>query len=143
MPPARQCNGAGEAHHQSLQGRVDRGLRYQCSQFFDGHHLAGCRFHQRRPDDPDPVCRCNHPLLRSASLSRWHREMLAAVYTTVTRSVELAVQAVRDNDQRAARSVLMLKDTIRDQSEHLLARKATRLGAQDPDYLNLVRLEMA
>ena len=69
--------------------------------------------------------------------------MLAAVYTTVTRSVELAVQAVRDNDQRAARSVLMLKDTIRDQSEHLLARKATRLGAQDPDYLNLVRLEMA
>lgn len=71
------------------------------------------------------------------------REMLAAVYTTVTRSVELAVQAVRDNDQRAARSVLMLKETIRDQSEQLLARKATRLGTEDPDYLNQVRLEMA
>ena len=71
------------------------------------------------------------------------REMLDAVYTTVTRSVELAIQAVRDNDQRAASSVLMLKDTIRDQSEHLLARKATRLGAEDPDYINRVRLEMA
>ena len=71
------------------------------------------------------------------------REMLAAVYTSVTRSVELAVQAVRDDDQRAARSVLMLKDTIRDQSERLLARKATRLGAEDPDYLNQVRVEMA
>jgi phosphate:Na+ symporter len=71
------------------------------------------------------------------------REMLASLYTTVTQSVELAVQAVRDNDQRAASSVLMLKDSIRDQSEHVLTRKATRLGAEDPDYLNLVRLEMA
>ena len=71
------------------------------------------------------------------------REMLTSLHTTVTRAVELAVQAVRDNDQRAASSVLMMKDTIRDQSEHLLTRKATRLGAEDPDYLNLVRLEMA
>ena len=71
------------------------------------------------------------------------RELLVAVYTTVTRAVELAVQAVRDNDQRAASSVLMMKDTIRDQSEHLLTRKAMRLGAEDPDYLDLVRLEMA
>ncbi|MGB5425260.1 MAG: Na/Pi cotransporter family protein [Gammaproteobacteria bacterium] len=71
------------------------------------------------------------------------REILVALYTTVTRAVELAVQAVRDNDQRAAESVLLLKDTIRGQSENLLARKATRLGAEDPEYLNLVRLEMA
>jgi phosphate:Na+ symporter len=71
------------------------------------------------------------------------REILAALYTTVTRAVELAVQAVRDNDQRAAGSVLLLKNTIRDQSENLLARKATRLDAEDPDYLNLVRLQMA
>ena len=71
------------------------------------------------------------------------REMLVSLYTTVTQSVEFAVQAVRDNDQRAASSVLMMKDTIRDQSEHLLTRKATRLATEDPDYLNLVRLEMA
>ena len=71
------------------------------------------------------------------------REMLRALYTTVLESVELTVQAVRDNDQRAAESVLMMKDTIRDQSEHLLERKATRLTADDPDYLNLVRIEMS
>ena len=71
------------------------------------------------------------------------REILVALYTTVTRAVELAVQAVRDNDQRAAESVLLLKDTIRGQSENLLARKSTRLGAEDPESLNLVRLQMA
>jgi phosphate:Na+ symporter len=71
------------------------------------------------------------------------REMLTAVYTTVTRAVELTVQAVRDNDQRAAGAVLMLKDTIREQAEQLLSRKATQLVVQDPDYLNLVRLQMS
>jgi phosphate:Na+ symporter len=50
---------------------------------------------------------------------------------------------VRDNDQRAAGAVLMLKDTIRDQAEQLLSRKATQLVVQDPDYLNLVRLQMS
>jgi phosphate:Na+ symporter len=71
------------------------------------------------------------------------REMLLELYTTVLKSVELTVQAVRDNDQRAAESVLMMKDAIRDQSEHLLERKAVRLTADDPDYLNLVRIEMS
>ena len=71
------------------------------------------------------------------------REMLLELYTTVLKSVELTVQAVRDNDQQAAESVLMMKDAIRDQSEHLLERKAVRLTADDPDYLNLVRLQMS
>jgi phosphate:Na+ symporter len=71
------------------------------------------------------------------------RSMLRALHASVTRSVELAVQAIRDNDQRAAESVLMMKDTLREQSEQLLERKATRLTAGDPDYLNLVRLEMS
>ena len=71
------------------------------------------------------------------------RDILLTLYRTVVESVELAVHAVRDNDQKAARAVLMLKDKIRDQSEQLLARKATRLTAGDPDYLGLVRLEMA
>jgi hypothetical protein len=37
----------------------------------------------------------------------------------------------------------MMKDTLREQSEQLLQRKATRLTADDPDYINLVRLEMS
>jgi len=71
------------------------------------------------------------------------RRMLRELHTSVVKSVELAVQAVRDNDQQAAESVLIMKDTLREQSEHLLQRKATRLMADDPDYLNLVRMEMS
>lgn len=69
--------------------------------------------------------------------------MLGELYSDVVKSVEFTVQAVRDNDQLAAESVLMMKDGIRLQSDRLLARKAERLTPEDDDYLNLVRLEMA
>jgi phosphate:Na+ symporter len=71
------------------------------------------------------------------------RKMLVDFHTTVVKSVELAVRAIRDNDQRAAESVLMMKDAIREHSERLLARKAERLTVDDPDYLELVRIEMS
>ena len=71
------------------------------------------------------------------------RQMLTEFYNTVIKAVELAVQAIRDNDQRAAESLMMMKDQIRDQSDRLLARKAERLTAEDPDYLALVRLQMS
>ncbi|TNG02187.1 MAG: hypothetical protein EP297_01425, partial [Gammaproteobacteria bacterium] len=71
------------------------------------------------------------------------RRLLKELHTSVVKSVELAVQAVRDNDQRAAESVLVMKDALRDLSDQLLERKAMRLTADDPDYLNLVRLEMS
>jgi phosphate:Na+ symporter len=71
------------------------------------------------------------------------RKMLVDFHTTVVESVELAVRAIRDNDQLAAESVLTMKDAIREHSELLLARKAERLTAEDPDYLALVRLEMS
>jgi phosphate:Na+ symporter len=57
--------------------------------------------------------------------------------------VELTVQAIRDNDQHAAESVLLLKNIIRDNSESLLARKANRLATDDQDYLKLVQLQMS
>jgi len=71
------------------------------------------------------------------------RKMLLAIYATVVKSVELTVQAIRDNDQRAAESVLMMKDDVREQAEQLLARKATRLTVDDPGYLDRVRLQMS
>ena len=71
------------------------------------------------------------------------RKMLIDFHTTIIKSVELTVQAIRDNDQRAAESVLMMKGEIREHSERLLARKAKRLTVDDPDYLELVRIEMA
>ena len=71
------------------------------------------------------------------------RELLLEFHTTISKSVEMAVQAVRDNDQRAAESVLIMKDDIRELSERLLSRKAQRLATQDQDYLELVRMEMS
>ena len=71
------------------------------------------------------------------------RDLLLQVYTTISSAVELAVKAIRDNDQRAAESVLMLKGSVRELSERLLTRKAQRLTADDQDYLELVRIEMA
>jgi phosphate:Na+ symporter len=71
------------------------------------------------------------------------RNMLIELHTTVCHSVELTVQAIRDNDQRAAESVMMMKDKVREQSEMLLTRKAERLTVEDSDYLELVRMEMS
>ncbi len=69
--------------------------------------------------------------------------LMREFYATVLLSLELAVLAIRDNDQAAAESALLLKDSIREQSEHLLERKASRLTAADPNYLKLVQLEMS
>ncbi len=71
------------------------------------------------------------------------RTMLTELHATVLESLEHAVRAVRDSDQRAAESVQLMKDSIRDQAERLLDRKAARLASDDTDYLELVRLEMA
>jgi len=70
------------------------------------------------------------------------RAMLTELYDSTLQAVELAVKSIRDNDQRAAESVLMLKGAFREQSERLLGRKAARLSAEDPDYLALVRVQM-
>lgn len=71
------------------------------------------------------------------------RDLLAGLYVTVLEATELMVRAVRDNDQRAAGSVLQLKEEIRENAERLLSRKAERLTADDEDYLRLARLQMA
>jgi phosphate:Na+ symporter len=69
--------------------------------------------------------------------------MLNELYATVYSSLELTVQALRDNDQVAAESVLMLRASIREQSDRLLARKAERLTTDNQEYLTLVRMQMA
>jgi phosphate:Na+ symporter len=69
--------------------------------------------------------------------------LLGELHATVIKTVELAVRAIRDNDQQAAESVLTMKDRVRDQSARLLERKAMRLTADDTDYLELVRLVMS
>jgi phosphate:Na+ symporter len=78
-----------------------------------------------------------------SSPSEETRKMLIDFHATIVKTVELAVQAIRDNDQRAAESVLMMKGGIREHSERLLAWKAERLSVDDPEYIELVRIEMS
>jgi len=71
------------------------------------------------------------------------RVMMIDVYSSVLTSVEQTVQAVKEKDELAAESVLMLKDPIRQQSELILNRKAERLANDDAAYVALIRLEMS
>jgi len=71
------------------------------------------------------------------------RAMMIDVYSSVLASVEQTVQAVKEKDELAAESVLMLKDPIRQQSELIIARKAERLENDDTAYLALIRIEMS
>jgi phosphate:Na+ symporter len=68
---------------------------------------------------------------------------LGEIYLSVVAAFEHAVKAIQDNNQQAAESVLMMKSTIREQTESFLGWKAARLSADDPDYLELVRLQMS
>ena len=70
------------------------------------------------------------------------REMVHGLWDSVRRAVELAVQAVGKNDQRAAQDVLLMKDEIRDFADRLFERHAARLRSDDPKYLQKVRLLM-
>ncbi len=69
-------------------------------------------------------------------------EMVQGLWDRVRQGVELAVKAVGQNDQRAAQEVLLLKDDIRDFANRLFDLHTTRLNAEDPKYLQKVRLLM-
>jgi phosphate:Na+ symporter len=69
--------------------------------------------------------------------------MMIDVYSSVLASVEYTVQAVKEKDQVAAESVLMLKDPIRKQSELILDRKAERLANDEIAYVTLIRVQMS
>lgn len=71
------------------------------------------------------------------------RAMMVDIYSSVLASVEHTVQAVKEKDEFAAESVLMLKEPIRQQSEIILNRKAERLANDDAAYVALIRLEMS
>jgi phosphate:Na+ symporter len=70
------------------------------------------------------------------------REMVVGMWESVRRALELTVQAVGENNQRAAQDVLLLKDKIRDLADALFQRHALRLRADDPKYLKRVQMMM-
>jgi len=71
------------------------------------------------------------------------RAMMLDVYNSVLESVKHTVKAVKEKDELAAESVLMLKEPIRQQSELITTRKAERLANDDSAYVTLVRIEMS
>uniref|UniRef100_UPI00147D8086 Na/Pi cotransporter family protein n=1 Tax=Ruegeria lacuscaerulensis TaxID=55218 RepID=UPI00147D8086 len=70
------------------------------------------------------------------------RDMVQGLWTCVRKSLELAVQAVGNSDERSAQEVLLLKDDIRTLSDQLFERHAKRLNIDEPRYLERVRLLM-
>jgi phosphate:Na+ symporter len=76
-----------------------------------------------------------------ASSAETH-EMVVGMWEGVRRALELTVQAVGENDQRAAQDVLLLKDKIRDLADAFFQRHALRLRADDPKYLKRVQMMM-
>jgi phosphate:Na+ symporter len=60
----------------------------------------------------------------------------------VIHAVDQVIQAVRDEDEKAAEEVITLKDEVRRIADESLMRQSERIGIQDSGHLNLVRLEM-
>ena len=77
-----------------------------------------------------------------AATSEVTREMIQGLWACVRQSLELAVSAVGNSDERAAQEVLLLRDDIKDLSDRLFERHAGRLHIEDPKYLQRVRLLM-
>ena len=70
-------------------------------------------------------------------------EMLRGLYDSALRSLASAVRAVGEADARAADEVVGLPERVDEQVRSLLERQATRLRPDDPDYLELARLQMS
>jgi phosphate:Na+ symporter len=68
--------------------------------------------------------------------------MVEGLWQAVRKALELSVRAVGNNDQRAAEEVVLMKAEIRDLADSLFERHASRLRADDPAYLERVRLLM-
>ncbi len=66
--------------------------------------------------------------------------MLKGLWTRVYQALELAVQAVGKNDQVSAQNVLLMSGEVRDLADSLFERQSSRLHAEDPKYLQKVRL---
>jgi phosphate:Na+ symporter len=69
--------------------------------------------------------------------------MVEGLWDIVHRALALAVRAVGEADQRAAQDVLLLKGDVRELADGLFTRHAQRLRADDPNYLERVKLLMS
>ena len=134
-----------EAEILKYLGRIPKGLLTEDESLeFQGLLVAGDNLESLADVIETELVSLGHKAAeaRTASGEETQR-LLLELYATVLDSVECAIQAIRDNDQNAAESVMLLKDQVQVQSDRLLARKAERLSDVDEDYIELVRVEMS
>ncbi|MEA3291173.1 MAG: Na/Pi symporter [Pseudomonadota bacterium] len=68
--------------------------------------------------------------------------LLTDLLDKVSQAVDQTVEAVREDDEKAAEEVILVKDEIRRISDEFLLRQSERIGIQESGRLDLVRLEM-
>ncbi len=71
------------------------------------------------------------------------RELIQGLWRRVKGAMQLALDAVGNNDQKSAQEVLLVKDEIRALADSLFERHAKRLRSDDPRYLERVRFMMS
>jgi len=69
--------------------------------------------------------------------------IMERLHELVGEALALSIKAVRDDDQKAAEAVRLMKGDINRVVEEFLARKSERLGKPEEDYLATARTEMS
>ncbi len=93
--------------------------------------------------ETDLAAVARHLIDNNQRISKATREAFDELYKTVHRSVELAVKAIRDDDQQAAAQVIHKKATIRSLAEKILSQESQRLGSEEKKTLEMARLEIS
>ena len=79
---------------------------------------------------------------QGVSISDATRAVLENLHETITVTVELAMRAVKENDQRAAQDVIAMKADITRQVDSAAMHEAARLVAKEPNRLAAYTVEM-
>ena len=92
--------------------------------------------------ETDLVLLGNKRIEQAVSISESTRAVLENLHETITLTVELALKAVADNDQKAAQEVITRKGDITRFMESAAMHEARRLVAEEPNRLAAYTLEM-
>jgi phosphate:Na+ symporter len=78
---------------------------------------------------------------RGLTASQETQMLFDELHATVRSAVELAIQAVWEQDRAAAMQVVAMKAEVSEQADRLAARLSERLTAPDPNRIEIYRLE--
>jgi phosphate:Na+ symporter len=70
------------------------------------------------------------------------RDLIISFGKTVGDSLDMLVEAIKNNDETAAAEVIAVKEQVRHAVDDILKNQASRIGIQTSKHLLLVRLEL-